>query len=166
MRQGVSPEVEERLVAGHGIMGLAIQDRDGPGIAVFFRAQSPDELIQELQVGVIVRLPERVNDDWVNLTGGWASPFRRRCCLGPRRGGRSFPHKQLVRCAGCKCYTLAHIGARISRAEKPISGSASPDETMLPGGRRGRNSKWRFRDRRGACPTVLTDSSRQIGRAH
>jgi hypothetical protein len=66
----VIPEIEVRFVAGHGIMGLAIHDRDGPGIAVFFRAQSPDEFIQGPQVGVIVRLPERINDDWMNLAGG------------------------------------------------------------------------------------------------
>ena len=69
-RQGVPPEVEVRFVAGHGIMGLAIQDRDGAGIAVLFRSQSPDELIQRLQVRVIARLPERVDDDWMNLAGG------------------------------------------------------------------------------------------------
>jgi hypothetical protein len=51
-------------------MGLAIQDRDRAGIAVFVFSQSSDELVQRLQVRVIAWLPERVNDDWMNLAGG------------------------------------------------------------------------------------------------
>ena len=65
-RDGVFPEIQEGLVAVHGVVGFAIHDCYGAGISLSVRVQASDQLVEFLQVGVMSGLTERINDHRMN----------------------------------------------------------------------------------------------------
>src|SRR5260370_34669824 len=60
-------EGKKGFVPFHGEMSLAIHDGDWSGVPVFVRIQPGYQLVERFEVRVVSGLPERIDDDGMNL---------------------------------------------------------------------------------------------------
>jgi len=67
---GLLAELKEILVTAHRVEGFAIHYRDRPGIAPLIRIQPRDQAIKRAEVRVIARVPEWINDYWMDSNSG------------------------------------------------------------------------------------------------
>src|SRR5438128_6506379 len=87
----VFPEIKKRFIPFHGIMGLAVHDRDRARVFASFLVQPGDQLVKLFQVRIIARLSEGINQDGMNLASLRSPGFFPGCnelgrrCLCARR---------------------------------------------------------------------------------